>query len=253
MSRTSNSKCEICRRQFYRRPAELKKANHLCCRGCRSKLYKSQKNYYGAGLRMGSGWNKGMSKAKGDILSYGKPRTQKTKNAISKKLKEVLSKNGTDKKCIYCNKLFYDYPNGNRILCSKKCESKYRMTGDIRECPACKKQFYKSKKLFKVCCSKKCALTYRGKTNIEKILDEWLTNKGIPHEYNKEILLPTSHTYPDFFILPNICLYADGDYWHNLPKNKQQDKWVNKGLEMLHYKVIRLTESEIKRGVRPCL
>ena len=35
---------------------------------------------------MGRGWNKGMSKANGDELSYGRPRSDETKSKISKSL-----------------------------------------------------------------------------------------------------------------------------------------------------------------------
>jgi len=82
--RTPNSKCEICGKEKYRRPFELKKAKHLCCRECRSELYKKYKNYDSTGLDIGRGWNKGMSKANGDVLKYGKPRSLKTIEAISK-------------------------------------------------------------------------------------------------------------------------------------------------------------------------
>jgi len=38
-------------------------------------------------LKLGSGWNKGMSKSNGDNLSYGKPRSETTKQLISQALK----------------------------------------------------------------------------------------------------------------------------------------------------------------------
>jgi len=43
---------------------------------------KSRKN-----LKLGHGWNKGMSKSNGDNLSYGKPRSETTKQLISQSLK----------------------------------------------------------------------------------------------------------------------------------------------------------------------
>ena len=98
--RTPNSKCEICGKEKYRRPSELKKSKHICCRECRSELYKKHPEIV-KNLDKGWGWNKGMSKANGDNLSYGKPRSKKTKKKISKALqgrklseqhKEALSK-----------------------------------------------------------------------------------------------------------------------------------------------------------------
>ncbi len=82
--RTPNAKCEICQKPLYRRPSETSK--HFCCRGCRSALYKRERNYNANGLLVGRGWNKGMSKANGDNLSYGQPRSGITKQLISERL-----------------------------------------------------------------------------------------------------------------------------------------------------------------------
>lgn len=87
MGRKPNVKCCICQKDLYRRQFERKKIKRFCCRGCRSKMYQKFKNYNEDGLRQGRGWNKGMSKANGDILSYGKLRNEITKQNISKKLK----------------------------------------------------------------------------------------------------------------------------------------------------------------------
>ena len=43
----------------------------------------------------------------------------------------------------------------------------------------------------------------------QKLLDE----NGIKYTKHKAIL-----GQPDIFIKPNICIYADGDYWHANPK-----------------------------------
>lgn len=53
---------------------------------------------------------------------------------------------------------------------------------------------------------------------------------------------------PDFFIEPNICIYADGDYWHNLENVKTNDQKINIYLNKSGYKVIRFTESEINNN-----
>lgn len=84
--RTPNAKCEICGKEFYRRPYELQKTIHQCCREHRSELYKLHPEIV-KNLSKGHGWNKGMSKANGDELSYGKPRKESTKKRISDKLK----------------------------------------------------------------------------------------------------------------------------------------------------------------------
>ena len=253
MSRKPNSKCEICGKERYRRPSELKRNKHNCCRGCRSKLYKKSKNYSKKGLAIGRGWNKGKSKKNGDILTYGKPRSEKTKKNISIALKKAKPPQGINKKCSICGKKFYVFQGQlkgkrKRIFCSKNCHNKKRLTGKIVKCPICKKEFYKAKKSKKICCSVSCSMKFLIPTDIERILEDWLKKSNISYESQKPI---GKITIPDFFIKPNICLYADGDYWHNLPRSIIKDKWVNKILINKGYKIIRLWGSEIKNGVRP--
>ena len=53
------------------------------------------------------------------------------------------------------------------------------------------------------------------RTSIELKIEELLIEERIPFEAQKRIL---SITQPDFFLKPNICIYADGDYWHGNPQ-----------------------------------
>lgn len=90
--RTPNTQCEICGALLYRRPSTMQRHTHICCRGCRSALYKKYKCYSIKGLTQGRAWNKGMNKANGDDLSYGRPRSKETKDKIAKKLRgRILS------------------------------------------------------------------------------------------------------------------------------------------------------------------
>lgn len=62
----------------------MKKTSHFCCKGCRTVLYKKYPDqYYQEGLELGHGWHKGKSKANGDILLFGRPRSDETKKRIS--------------------------------------------------------------------------------------------------------------------------------------------------------------------------
>jgi len=221
--RNPNIKCEICGKPLYRRPFELKKAKHICCKDCRSELYKKYKNYNTEGLRRGQGWNKGMSKANGDELKYGKPRSQKTKDLISKRLKEVLVKNGVYIACEICSKKRYVFPSdikrGNGRFCSKRCIA---IANNL--------------------------IQKESDTDIEVIIENWLKEKKIDYEKQKQI---NGISIPDFFIKPNLCLYCDGDYWHSIPKVQKRDIWINGQLEKFNYRVIRIKGSDIKRGMRP--
>ena len=185
--RYPNTHCCVCNKGFYRRPWEFKKWKEFCCRPCRSVLYKGNNYNWQKTLRLGSGWNKGKSKANGDILLYGRPRSNTTKQLISKKLKQVWVNN---------KGLFAHFKD----------------------------------------------------TDIELILEAWLIQNKIPHQKQKPLL---NITIVDFFIPPNICLYADGDYWHSRPRTLQRDRFISRRLRENNYCVIRLLGSEIKKGIRP--
>jgi hypothetical protein len=84
-------------------------------------------------------------------------------------------------------------------------------------------------------------------TKIEVILQNALNTLGI--EFRKHVPIRLSDkTYHqvDIFIDPNICIEADGDYWHSRPKTKVRDEFINKELNSMHYLLYRFTESEIR-------
>ena len=58
---------------------------------------------------------------------------------------------------------------------------------------------------------------------------------------------------PDIFIKPNLCVFCDGDYWHNLFNHRKRDREVNKELKKRKYKVIRFWEYQIKSNVVNCV
>jgi DNA mismatch endonuclease (patch repair protein) len=58
---------------------------------------------------------------------------------------------------------------------------------------------------------------------------------------------------PDIFIKPNICLFADGDYWHTLPGRKEYDLSVNRRLRYRGYSVLRFWESDINKKIDKCI
>jgi len=84
-------------------------------------------------------------------------------------------------------------------------------------------------------------------SGIEKIMRGWLEEFGIKFEQQYFINLENSTwTHVDFYIPEaNICLYVDGDYWHSLSEVQERDIRINKILEEMGYRVIRMTETEI--------
>ncbi|GAH40425.1 unnamed protein product [marine sediment metagenome] len=84
-------------------------------------------------------------------------------------------------------------------------------------------------------------------TDIERLLGQWLNQHNIKFEEQKPV---EKITTVDFFVKPNLCLYADGDYWHSKEDVRQRDKRINETLQIKGYKVVRLLGSEIKKGIR---
>ena len=81
-------------------------------------------------------------------------------------------------------------------------------------------------------------------SSIEIKLQNALKNESISFEKHYPIL-----GQPDVFIRPNICIFADGEYWHSLPKQQIRDEYVTTELIKNNYIVMRFTESEIHKNI----
>jgi DNA mismatch endonuclease (patch repair protein) len=84
-------------------------------------------------------------------------------------------------------------------------------------------------------------------TSIEVRLQNILRDNNIIFEKHKPI-----HGQPDLFIEPNICIFADGDYWHNYPAGRERDREVTKVLTEKGYKVLRFWEHDINNNLNDC-
>ncbi len=85
-------------------------------------------------------------------------------------------------------------------------------------------------------------------TTIEIALQNALTNLDIPFTTHKKII-----GRPDIFIEPNICVFADGDYWHSIPKALKRDPLVNHKLQEMGYKVLRFWGKDIENNLDGCV
>ena len=83
-------------------------------------------------------------------------------------------------------------------------------------------------------------------TYIEKKVESVLVNNHINFEKQKKIM---GITEVDFFINPNICIYCDGDYWHNLDYVKKRDERINNTLKENNYLVLRYSENNINNNL----
>jgi len=85
-------------------------------------------------------------------------------------------------------------------------------------------------------------------TSIEVKLQKALSTQKI--KFRKHVPITGQ---PDIFIEPNICIFADGDYWHNLEKGKKRDKYVNRKLKQMGYVILRFWEHQINKDLTGCL
>lgn len=191
-----------------------------------------------------------MSKENWDMLLYWKPRSEETKRRISEAVKIAKPKQWIMFSCVVCWEQFYRNKKSNQICCSRDCSYKYSQKQEKRECLCCWNSFYTNEGREKKLCSWRCARLYRWQTDIEKIMEDWLIEQWIEYEKEKPLLWIT---IVDFFIEPNIVVYCDWDYWHNLPIIKRKDYLQNKTLRENWYKVFRLRGKEIKEWKRPLL
>lgn len=278
-NRTPNTECSICGKPLYRRPFEFREGKEFCCKGCRSELYKRKPEIWSVNLGKGHGWNKGMSLEAGDVLLYGRPRSEETKKNISDALTGKKRVDRIKRTCLECGKNFEVLPSlfrqGKGIFCGVKCATNYisshreykkgkdnpnykRVT---KFCEICGNPF--EAKYYRRNDARFCGIECKNEghrrfvvsnhmkthdTDIEIILEKWLIENGI--KYDKQLPVEAM-TIPDFFIQPNICLYADGDYWHSFKKTKTRDARINRKLKERGFKVIRILGSKIKAGVRP--
>jgi very-short-patch-repair endonuclease len=80
------------------------------------------------------------------------------------------------------------------------------------------------------------------KTKPEATLEASFERFGIPYTPQKSI---AGTVLVDIFLEPNICVFVDGDYWHNYPLGLDKDKRQTELLESWGYKVFRFWEHDI--------
>ena len=90
----------------------------------------------------------------------------------------------------------------------------------------------------------------RKNTSIEKILRKELIKQEVSFKEQRRI---STISYVDFFIPPNLCVFADGDYWHSYPQGREKDRRQTKLLEKKGYKVLRFWGSEIRENPEQCV
>lgn len=91
-------------------------------------------------------------------------------------------------------------------------------------------------------------------TSIELALQSALTSANIPYQTQYRINFESrKFTLVDVFIEPNICVFADGDYWHSLPGNMARDLRNAPLLAAKGFKVLRFWEKDINKNLDKCI
>ena len=184
------------------------------------------------------------------IIKLGTKASEKTKKKQSRSLKKAYKNPKLRKK-------LSDAQMGRKVLPAtrRKIGAKNRMNYSTPE----RQEFFREKRLHQVFPVKD--------TIIEKILQNGLRKNGIKFQKHKPIL-----GQPDLFIEPNICIFADGDYWHGwlylngkrydnakklnnefFEKRIQRDKRNTQLLKRQGYEVLRFWGHEIRENPEKCL
>ena len=126
-----------------------------------------------------------------------------------------------EQNCPKCYSIFYQqltkYQIQNKLyrkFCFRKCANSREQTKEIRQ----KKSKTITNNLnimYKLRQKRLHQIFPKKDTKIEIILQKELTKRDIPFVTHKALF-----GQPDIFIEPNICVFADGDYWHNYPEGR---------------------------------
>ena len=209
------------------------------------------------------GWNKGKhlsdeTKKKLSIANKGKKQSAETiKKRVdankgfkhSDKTKKQLSESKKGKKNPMYGKT-HDVSEDTR----RKISDKAKIIQNLPE----RREFQRKKRLHQVFPPKD--------TKIEMILQDGLRRNNIYFEKHKPIL-----GQPDLFIEPDVCIFADGDYWHGwkylqgqnftgkvfhneyFQSRIQNDQKISRQLNQQGYKVLRFWEHEIIDDKEKCI
>lgn len=94
------------------------------------------------------------------------------------------------------------------------------------------------------------AKTRFSDTSIERKVENYLLFNEILYvkQFN------TGVSIADFWLPEsNLIIECDGDYWHNLPKNKERNTKQNILLEKNDYNLLRLSEHDINNNFNTCI
>lgn len=230
--------CEYCGQKFLNFPYLVRK-NTYCSRGCYWKGTNRKQ------LRVCLSCNKQFL-AKANLINkgFGFYCSKSCWDDLLKSQRKIL-------KCKQCNKEFslsISIFKQNHKFCSKKCADDNKRDYVFRICRGCKKTFELPRHVVNrglgrgSFCNRGCFVKYEGETSIERLIR--LKLQKLKEPFKQEMKIGRYHA--DFY-LPNrnLIIECDGEYWH---RNKtEHDKKRDQVLKDLGYKILRLSEENIKK------
>lgn len=164
-----------------------------------------------------------------------------------------------ERSCCYCESIFTCRVTSKRKYCDSRCSLQSihkRNRGDKVEkkehnCIVCGSLFRRSvnyKQNPKFCSYRcngihQCRESKKNRTDIEMMIHQILVNNNIP--YSEQINIGNISVAD--FVVDDILIFADGDYWHNLPGRRDSDFIKTKKLESMGYRVLRFDGNFIKK------
>lgn len=164
-----------------------------------------------------------------------------------------------NRSCKYCESIFECRKNSKRKYCSRKCSLDHIHIRNMRDrvlkreyqCVICGTSFLRSvnyKQNPKYCSYKcngidRCISSRKTKTDIEHKICDILNSMNI--DFSEQVNIKNISVAD--FAISNLLIFADGDYWHDLPGRKESDVLKTERLELFGYKVLRFRGSVIKK------
>ena len=149
--------------------------------------------------------------------------------------------------CKYCGKGIRKKPSKNAVYCSQECRKKDKRI--YKNCLNCGKEFFivRSDPDTRNFCSFVCYRKYKGESSIEKKFREELEKRNI--FFNQEVKFGR---YSIDFVVGNIAIELDGNYWHDKENVKKRDKLKEEKIIENNYKFLRFKEKDIKFDIEKC-
>jgi len=182
-------------------------------------------------------------------------------------------KTGRIVKCEWCGREIYKrkvYLKRNHHFCSTGCANKWQGRNKLTFiCKVCGKTFKWSKSRITQANPTYCSIGCRNKdedfmrncglnstiiqqkkkglNKLELKGRKILQDIGI--EFNEQVLMFNKFLVDVLLKNKKIIIQWDGEYWHSKPKRKQLDKSQDAYLSKCGYKVLRITDKEIKNEI----